>query len=302
MIQQVELDSFDLRYESCRQQSMTAEKTLIDSIRENGIRESLQGVDSSQRPILLNGFKRYRCARKLGISMVPYQSLAADEAAGILELIRLSTTRGLTILEQAQLIHQLRAVHKMSTAEIATDLEKSTGWVSMRTGMIHEMSDVVKAAIFSGDFPAYSYLYTLRRFIRMNDVPGSDIDDFVSAVAGKKLSIRNIETLAQGYFCGGETLRRQIKKGDIDWGLRQLHKSRLPLDDCTEVERGMMRDLECTHKYLRRTMHTSSDDRLCSSSFYAQAHLLCDGLLRMLPPFQQSMESLHDRCSNTQGN
>jgi hypothetical protein len=54
-----------LRYVDCRLKSHLAEKTLLASILESGIRDPLQGVDVDGQRILLDGFKRYRCAEKL---------------------------------------------------------------------------------------------------------------------------------------------------------------------------------------------------------------------------------------------
>ena len=65
MIQNVEVSSFDLRYESYRLRHEGCEKALLCSITEYGIRDPLEGVDTKGRRILLNGFKRLRCARKL---------------------------------------------------------------------------------------------------------------------------------------------------------------------------------------------------------------------------------------------
>jgi hypothetical protein len=45
-------------------------------------------------------------------------------------------------------------------------------------------------------------MYTLRQFMRMNGVRKQDIEDFVVALAGKRLSLREIEQLAHGYFRG----------------------------------------------------------------------------------------------------
>lgn len=75
MIEQIEISSLDLRYESYRMKSPGAEKAMLGSISENGIRDHLQGVDTNEARILLNGFKRYRCAKRLGIGIVPYCSL-----------------------------------------------------------------------------------------------------------------------------------------------------------------------------------------------------------------------------------
>jgi hypothetical protein len=172
MIEQVEISSFDLRYEGYRLKNPKEEKSLLTSILEHGIREPLQGVDSDSdsdsdsdplpNRILLNGFKRYRCAQKLKIAMVPYHSLGNDEAFGIITLLRISNSKQLNILEQAKLIDELQKVYKMSIPQIARLLEKSTGWVGMRAGMLKQMSSYVMEKIFKGDFPAYAYMYTLR--------------------------------------------------------------------------------------------------------------------------------------------
>ena len=157
MIEQVEISSLDLRYENCRMKSRGAEKTLLESILENGIRDPLQGVNADEDRILLDGFKRYRCAQHLGIGIVPYSALADDEAMGIIELLRIANSRSLSILEQAKLIDELMSVHNMSNWEIAQALEKSKSWVSMRSGIMREMSECVRNKIFSGRFPVYSH-------------------------------------------------------------------------------------------------------------------------------------------------
>ncbi len=131
MIEKVEISSFDLRYEGYRMKSPGAERVLIASILENGIRDPLQGVTTKDGRILLDGFKRYRCAKRLDIRIVPYSALSGDEASGIIELIRISNAKSLSILEQAKLIDELKSVYKMSVSEIATLIEKSKGWVGM---------------------------------------------------------------------------------------------------------------------------------------------------------------------------
>jgi len=69
MEQQVEISSFDLRYQGYRIRNQRDEKQLLQGILENGIQDPLQGVDNKDTRILLNGFKRLRCAQKLGIAI-----------------------------------------------------------------------------------------------------------------------------------------------------------------------------------------------------------------------------------------
>jgi hypothetical protein len=250
--QDVEIGSFDLRYQDCRMRHAGVERSLLVSILEHGIREPLQGVDCGEVRILLNGFKRYRCARKLGIEVVPYESLGDDEAFGLIQLIRIANARSLGMLEQARLIDELRSAHKMAVSEIATLLERSPSWVSMRVGIIREMSQCVTDKIFSGDFPVYSYMYTLRRFIRMKEARKDEVDEFVRAVSGKGLSIRDIDLLAHGYFRGSREFREQVLRGDVTWGLKRMKEGARQDDGCTGFERKMVQDLETTQKYIQR--------------------------------------------------
>jgi hypothetical protein len=50
---------------------------------------------------------------------------------------------------------------------------------------------------------------------------------------------------------------------------------------------------------LVRLMTKSSDERLFSRPFRAQAHLLCAGLLSRLPAFTKTLHTLYDRCGQT---
>jgi hypothetical protein len=166
MSREIEISALDLRYESYRMRSSAQEAKLTASIAQRGIEEPLEGVDTGAGHILLNGFKRYRSARKLHIEVVPYTSLGVDEAMGIMGLLRISNNKALGILEQARFIDDLKNLHQMNVAEIAAELSRSKSWVSMRLSLMKEMTEVVREKLFSGGFPVYPYMYTLRQFMR----------------------------------------------------------------------------------------------------------------------------------------
>lgn len=296
MTRSVELAALDLRYESYRMRNPAVETRLLASIAERGVEEALEGVDAVGASILLNGFKRYRCATKLRIRMAPYASLGEDEAAAIITLLRVSNDRSLTILEQARFIEELRQRNGMSVADIAGQLSRSKSWVSMRLGLMAEMSAVVRDKLFSGGFPVYPYMYTLRQFMRMNGVKKQDIEDFVVALAGKKLSLREIEQLAHGYFRGPASFREAIQQGRVALALDWFRQVPEDPDGSNEFERVLLKDLEITQKYMHRVMGKSQDRRLKTPAFFAQAHLLTAGILSQARAFYEVMRKLHDRC------
>lgn len=297
MAQDIEISTLDLSYESYRMKNPALEGRLLASIMERGIDEPLEGMEVEGRRVLLNGFKRYRCARKLGIGCVPYVSLGTDEVTGILAVIRASSHRSLSILEQARFIDELHGRHKMSVVEIAETLSRSKAWVTMRLGLIDEMSETVREKVFSGAFPVYSYMYTMRRFMRMNGEGRKDVDQFVEAVSGRKLSIREVEHLAQGYFRGPAWFREEVKGGHFALALERMRKVPEERDECSEFERLLLRDLDLLGKYMQRVMSKGHDRRLQSRAFHAQANLLLSGILSRITEWTQSMRDLHDRTS-----
>lgn len=295
MSQDVELSSLDLRYEGYRMKNAGLEERLLSSIAQRGIEEPLDGVEVQGASILLNGFKRYRCARKLQLRTLPYASLGQDETGAIIQLLRTSNNRALSILEQAAFIDELHASRHLRVAQIAQELSRSKSWVSMRLGLIAEMSAAIRAKLFSGAFPVYPYMYTLRQFMRMNGVTGQDVEQFVTAVGDKGLSVREIEQLAHGYFKGPDSFRQEILKGNVALPLKWLREVPPNPDGCSEFERVLLGDLEITQKYMQRIMGKSQDPRLESRVFHAQANLLTAGILSRVPAFNQSLKQLHDR-------
>lgn len=291
----MELSSLDLRYEGHRLRNDAWEARVLASMAQRGIEKSLEGVDAPQARFLLNGFKRYRSAKKLGIACVPYVSLGSDEATGILSLMRASTDHGLGLLEQARFVDDLLTMHGMSLTEVAETLCRSKAWVSLRRSLLAELSPVVQEALFRGTFPVYCYLYTLRSFKRVNGVTREQIDRFVAAVAGRGLSVREIDLLADAYFRGPASLRQAIEAGKLGWSLDQMKQVPQDQEGCNEFERVLLADLETLQKYLQRVLTKSLDPRLTSRAFYAQANLLTGALLSQLPTFHERMKEFHDR-------
>jgi len=295
---EAEIHTISKKYESFRLRDKNREKYLLQSILEHGVREPLQCVqEDGTKYILLDGFKRLRCSYKLNIRMVPIVLLGGDEVSSILHLIRLSTQNTLSILEQASFVDELHRRYGLTVTDIADRLERSKAWVSVRLGIIDEMSQVVRKEVFSGRFPVRSYMYTLRQFTRVNSIPGKEIDRFVSCVAAKGLSTRDIERLAYGYFRGGERLKRQIEQGNLEWTLRQMQRSESACqaeEGLSEAEWAVIRDLELAQKYMSRIRYGLTREELSSKAFHARAFLLIEGLFDTVDQFQAQIRRFYD--------
>jgi hypothetical protein len=295
MSETVERTSLDLRYQAYRLRNKAAEARLLASIAERDIEQPLSGVDTPQGRVLLDGFKRYRCATKLGIECVPYVSLGEEETEGIARLMRLTKQTTLNILEQARFVVELLSMHDMTIAEVGEMLLRSKAWVSMRRGLLAEMSPAVQEILFRGAFPVYSYMATLRPFMRINGVGQQEMERFVQAVAGHRLSVREIELLAHGYFRGPASLRQAIDQGKWKWSLEQMQAVPEDPEGLNQFERGLLRDLERLLRAMQSVMTRCDSPRLQTRGFYAQANLLLVRLLSRRETFFHKMEEFHDR-------
>ena len=300
MCELTELAELDLRYEVCSLRDPAREKRLLNSILERGIREPLLGIDGEDSRILLDGFKRLRCAKKLGIGIAPWRCMGSDATEAIAGLMRLADARKPGLLEQAAWIDELKCSLGLSGLQVAALLEKSPAWVSVRSGILASMSDKVRSRIFKGQFPAWSYIHTLRKFTRVNRDRDDLVERFVESVSGKRLSVRDIDILAEGYFNGSDELRRQIDNGNVAWCLDSLKDPARRPPDCTKREARMLANLERTDECMRRFLADCEDCRRATGSFSAQANLLSGSILAMTEAFSRQMRRLHDRSGQTQ--
>jgi hypothetical protein len=301
MSEMVERSSLDLRYESYRLRSDVAESRLMASIVERGIEEPLGGVDAPQGRLLLDGFRRNRCAEKLGIECVPFVSWGEDTAQGIASLLGARRQRTLTILEQARFVDELLNTQAMTLADVAELLSRSKAWVSTRRHLLREMSPTIQRILFRGDLPVYSYMVTLRPFMRMNGVTRQEIESFMWAIAGAKLSVREIELLAHGYFRGTSSLREAIDQGHWKWTLDQMQAAGETSAGLSDFERRVLRELEQLLRTMQSVMTHCDSHRLQTRGFHAQANLLLAGLLGRRDSFFKKMEEFYDRTGRTPG-
>ena len=295
MRENVELSTLNLRYESYRLRDDAREARVLASIAQRGIEEPLEGVDTPESRFLLDGFKRCRSAEKLGLHCVPYVSLAEEEASAIVTLMRAAPNKSLQILEQAKFVVELLTIHGMRVADVAQSLSRSKGWVCMRRNLLDAMSESTERVLFRGTFPVYSYMYTLRPFMRMNSVTTRELEQFIQLVAGKRLSVRDIELLADGYFRGPDCLRAAIAAGKLNWSLEQMKNVPDDPEGCSDFERVLLKELQSLRKLMQRVVLKCHDHRLASRPFHAQANLLTAGLLSNLDTFKERMKEFHDR-------
>jgi hypothetical protein len=298
--QTVETSQIDLRLQEIRQRDEAAEKHLLESIRSQGIRQPLLVVMPQRcRCLLLDGFKRLRCARRLGIGVVAVRCAEGDEQAGLLTLLRESREKGLSELEHGAVIDMLGQRFGMSLSRIASHLGCSVAWVSLRHGMIRSMSPVVRKAVLDGRFPPRCYLYGLRPFTRVKGVNSEMVDRFVTALGGRGHSTREIFLLTQAYFTGSSAVRQRIDRGEITSVLQACGAG--PLVDGSEDTSRLIDDIGCAMRCMDRLAEGLPSVALDGEITRLRAHLATANLLRRISRFTRAMREFYDRTRKTLG-
>jgi len=299
-MKEIEIQYINRRYESLRLKDPYREKLLYMSIAEEGIRDPVQGIMHNENSIILiDGYKRIRCLIKMGIYIVPFVTIGATEAEGLLNIIRLSNANKLTTLEEAVIIDELNQKLGLAVSDIAKRVERSNAWVSVRLGIVNEMSECVKESLLRGEFPMRSYMYTLQHFTRVNSIPQAEVEKFVKAVSAKGYSTRDIELFAYGYFRGGNELKEQILNGNLDWTLKRMKKlnesSISASAEYNEAERNILKDFELVQKYMNRIIVRLPEQKANSNGFQANACLLIEGILSSIDNFKDIVKVFYDR-------
>ncbi len=313
-VNSIEIDAIDLRYASFRLPDKKRSEALLSSIAEMGVLVPVAGVEDQGHLILLDGFKRVQCARKLGIQTIIFETLGDDCALGIIKFLNLANARSLQFFEQAKLVEELKNVHRMSIPEIVRRLERSSAWVSVRLTFLREMSASVQEQVFKGQIPPKIALYTLHQIKRLNKVSNQDIESFTNAIAGKGLSLRDCDQLAHAYFKGGASLKKQIESGCFGFALEKMKHSEVHLEALSEKEGRGLRDLEIANKYIQR-INNFLPHLESGNEFMSQAFIFAEGILSHLGKLNQVLnnflkEALNDQsgtkagdaCSAREGN
>ena len=296
----LELKSLDTRFEHTRIRNTILEMNLLASITERDILDPIQVVPCENKDVyaILDGFKRYRCAFKLKINTIPAEIIADDTVEGILTFIRRQQKKGLTILDQAALVEELHTRYHMSIYDIASKLERSPSWVSLRLGMLKEITPLVREKIMTGAFPARVYMYSIKGFTRVNRESSERVETFVKAVSGKKLGTRDLTILSDAFFSGSKTTEKLLSEGNVRQALRLIKNEPEEVTADNQLNYHQRSVLQCL-KHITSDMFSlvrnSSKVSFENQLFSQDVHIWSSAIQRYLDIFTSTIKELYDR-------
>lgn len=154
-IKEMPLDSIGEKFSRLRIVNPTADSAILRSMERYGqiMPVVVSEIDLSDLQ-LLDGFKRLRGAKTLGMKSLKTQILRLNDRAGKAALVQLNWVgKSINSMEEALVIHSLFHEDSLSQVEIATLLGRHKSWVCRRIALIDRLCDEGRSQIQLGLLP-----------------------------------------------------------------------------------------------------------------------------------------------------
>lgn len=191
-ISPVPLDRFDTDLERLRRSRDTLIEKMRRSMRDQGQLTPVIAVKDQQQWLLVDGFKRYRAARKLGWACLNTVVTTANRKEAKVMVYLLNRPGAFSMVQEALLVTELIDIDGLTQREAAILMDRHKSWVSRRLGMIRRLSPEIIEAMLLGLFPPGAGPSLAR-------VPMCNQPDFYAAVTRCRLSSTQIGQLADIY-------------------------------------------------------------------------------------------------------
>jgi ParB family chromosome partitioning protein len=207
----LEFHQLDLRYEELRGRSPARERRLLSSLAEVGQQAPIVVVSaaSSERPIVIDGYKRVRLLRRLGQDTVRATTWDLGEAEALLLERMLRAGDADNALEQGWFLRELRIRFGLSGEELSKRFGRTPSWVSRRLSLVAELPESVQAHVRAGAIGAHAAMKYLVPLARANRADGERLAD---AVAPLKLTTRQMAIVYAAWLGANPEARALIVK------------------------------------------------------------------------------------------
>jgi ParB family chromosome partitioning protein len=205
---QIEIGELERKYASLRISDPARQSRLTASISEHGQQTPVLVVPQGAAGyVLIDGYRRVAALEALACDVVEAQVLSLSEPEALILSHRFEATRLRSALEEAWLLRELVEVHGRSQAELALALQRSVSWISRRLALVRALPESIQSAVRGGQIPpqaAMKFLVPLARAKR------SDATKLVERLEGRRISVRQVETLYLAWRRGDREQRQRL--------------------------------------------------------------------------------------------
>lgn len=133
-------DQLDLRLGFLRPVHAKAQEKMASSLIRHGQLTSVVAVEDGGCHVLIDGFKRHRCARQLGMTTLKVTVLKKSSAEAKALLYLLNRPDGFSTIMEALMVWELVEIEGLNQVEAAVLLERHKSWVCRRLSMIRSLA------------------------------------------------------------------------------------------------------------------------------------------------------------------
>jgi ParB/RepB/Spo0J family partition protein len=198
-----------LRYEHLRVRCPERERRLLAALAEHGQQMPIVVVASEEsgRFVVVDGYKRIRAMRRLGCDVVRAACWDLEEAEALLLGRLMRTAAEETAFEQGLWLREMHQRFGLSLEDLARRFDRSTSWVSRRLALVRDLPETIQARVLRGEIAPHAAMKGLVPLARANP---EGCERLVEAIAGKKLSTRQIADLVAAFRSGGARTRALV--------------------------------------------------------------------------------------------
>ena len=204
----IEIDRIERKYAELRVVDPGRRSRLTASIFEHGQQTPVvvvpQGPD---RYVLIDGYARVAALETLARDLVDALVWPLSEPQALVLSLRFEASRRRSALEEAWLLLELVEVHGRSPSDLALSLQRSISWISRRLSLVRVVPESVQEAIRQGRVPAQAAMKSLVPLARAKR---DHCERLVAHLEGRSISVRQMETLYEGWKAGDAEQRERI--------------------------------------------------------------------------------------------
>lgn len=199
-----EWQELDLRNQVLRRAEPRAETRLMASLLEVGQQAPIMVVGGAPF-IVVDGFKRVRCLKRLGRDAVRVLRMAVDEAEALIMQEQLGTKR--SALEEGWLLKELRDRWELNEAAAGKRLGRSKSWVSRRLSLVEILPQEIQTLVQEGKLQPYAAMKYLVPLARANHEHAVQL---AKRAAQQGWSTRQVAELYRVYVATSESSRAYL--------------------------------------------------------------------------------------------
>lgn len=206
---QIEIRELERKYEGLRIADPGRISRLTASIHQHGQQTPVLAVAGAAGGyVLIDGYARVSALESLAHDVVEALVLPLNEAEALIQSLRFeAAARRRCALEDAWLLRELVEVQGKHQAELAVALQRSASWISRRLALVRVLPDAVQAAVRRGQIPPQAAMKFLVPLARGK---AAHCQGLVEHLEGRRISVRQMDALYQGYRQGDEEQRRRL--------------------------------------------------------------------------------------------